>query len=162
MELSEKTGLPELIEDHFWRVGEVKNTNRFGMSLFGPPSGAYVALVKRVKKTKTRDKIIHLPFGIDFSWGYETFEEWDEEELFLEYVTTSEPYFENVYDDNDEKIGVRETSRITRITGDYLTPELILEFAKKILIRQAEINKARGYLGDYPPKHLDRPELENN
>src|SRR5690606_8552152 len=97
-------------EDHFWRVGEVSNRNRLGFSLFGE-EGAYVALVKRTKKVGTQDKVIHLPFGMAFNWGYETVEEWVEEELLREYITSAEPYFEDVYDSEDEKIGVRETSR---------------------------------------------------
>lgn len=164
MEISELTGLPELTEDCFWRVSEVKGESFHGL-MWGRTPGAYLSIIRTKKVEKTRDKMIRLPFGMEFAWGSETYFEEEEETVISDGIWKKELEDVDVYSDDDdapERIGVKEVEYTRRVSADDLTPELILETARLLLESLKLRNKARGYLGDYPPKHLDRPELENN
>ena len=157
MEISELTGLPELPEGYFWRVGESRSDF---LSVFTRPKYAYVAIMHRKTVQKTQDKVIHLPFGIEFTWGYETVEEETTETILSFEIVRTEKVLEDFYGGpEDEKLGVKEVDKVTYLTGDDLTPELILNAARKCFDRWGEIIKSNDLLGDYPPKKLNQ---ENN
>lgn len=161
MTISDKTGLPELPEGQFWRV---ENESNNPWSLLAPlrESGVYVKIVQVTTKNKNVDKIIHLPLGIEFAWGYETKVETEEEVIFSEPVQKIKTVHTNVYDANDELIGIRDVDEYVMVTSAELTSELIFEACEKALVRQEQIRKSRTYLGDYPPKNIDNPEASSD
>lgn len=155
MGISKLTGLPELPEGQFWRVAETQGHSWGGLSL-GLSNIAYVALMTKMTVTSTRPRIIHLPFGLEFVWGSESVTETTDHEILREDIVIEEAYFQNVYanEDDETPIGVRETTRVTRMSGDNVTPEAIVEACEKLLLRKKELEKAHELLGDYPPKSL--------
>lgn len=155
MEISELTGLPKLPEGQFWRVEDAK-APRFLEPFGGRPVGVDVVIMRSKQVGKTQDKIIHLPFGMEFAWGYETVLVDEEEVLFREAVVRIETSHTNVYDADDNLIGIRDVDREVPVNGGELTAELIFTACEKALVRQAAIQKSKAYLGDYPPKHIDR------
>lgn len=151
MEISELTGLPELPEGYFWRVGASRG---YYPSIFTAPKPAYIAIMQRKTVQKSQDKMIRLPFGMEFAWGYETVPVEEIETVLSVDIFRTEKATEDVFDANDEKIGIRDVDKVTRVTGDDLTPELIQSAAESCFARWGEIIKSNDLLGDYPPKTL--------
>jgi hypothetical protein len=154
MTISVETGLPELPKDEmFWRV--VEKNDMAGFGIFGNGPTAYVQLVERIRITKMVPNVLFTLFG---KWKFEYGERPEANEH--DYVHVSSAVYkydivtEDFYDDSDTKIGVKDVRKGRRISGDDLTPELILSHAEDALKRYHEINKSRGYLGDYPPKNI--------
>lgn len=147
------TGLPELPDNLFWRVGgRVDREDGVYLSFFGgrSPNNASVSIMEpytvwEVPKNKKGK----------FKKNAEPVEVHKERTLHYEWVTVTEDYEVNVLDEDDELKGVKTKTRVINVTPDNITPELVLETAQKALDRYNEILVARSYLGDYPPKNLD-------
>ena len=154
MEISILTGLPELPEGQFWRV-EGNRSALFNM--FGSETYAYVTIVRKREVHSTREREYRIPlFDAVFTWGTEPYTEVVEDELISMAVIKTVIKPVNVYDeDGVEKIGVRDEEVEERVTIDNLTPDLILETAKRALARLNEINTSHELIGDYPPKKLE-------
>lgn len=151
------TGMPLLPkEDMFWRVSEKGALSDLRMiSMFDGPPQAVVQLVEVVTTKVVRKKTF------DILWWSFNYGEWAAVET-REVVRVSENVYsyevvaKDFYDEDDNLIGKKEVREGSRVTGDDLTPELIYEHAEKALERYYEMTKSRGYLGDYPPKKLER------
>lgn len=160
MNISALTGLPELPEGLIFRVGEVKHSG-WGLSFLREEQpGAYVAIVRQCKIISEKRKTKKFLWW-DIPFGYENDTSEHEENLvyvnIMETVTVDTP----IFDDDDNEIGVKPVEQKNRIYADDLTQELIVAHAIKAYERWLEITKARGYLGDYPPKNVSEPEIEN-
>jgi len=150
-----ETGLPELQNENlFWRVDE-NDYSMFRMTFGGEPQ-ARVKIIESVKVTRKVPNVFFTLFGKwEIGHGEKTVTEIQEVERVSVPIYRYEVGDEDLYNDDDEKIGVKEVRKGFRVSGDDLTPELILEHAKDALKRYNEINVSRAYLGDYPPKKLE-------
>jgi len=155
MKISNLTGLPELPEGQYWRVGQSGGaTNRLGFSLFGDPIGAYVEIRERGTKIEEVDKTFNI-FGREFVHGTEEKEVETDECVFREFIKRRTPFDVTVYgEDESEPIGVRESFRENYVQAHELTREDILQTVLKLLTRRDEEAKSKELLGDYPPKNL--------
>jgi len=159
MNNQELTELPELPNDAFWRISEYKSS---GYGMFFGRTGAYIAVVVPTRVDKVVPKEIKLPFGITFKYGSKTDSTFSNEEVVRIFITKKTTIDSDVFDDDDNIIGVKERAEEVTVDGDDLTPELILEAAKVAHERYLDILKSRHFLGDYPPKSLAKVIQENS
>lgn len=155
--ISELTGLPELPEGYYWYIGE----NKRSYSIFDiSEPGAYIRIIETVTIKKT---VPHHHKFLFIKWTFGSHVEVEETEncvvnhMFRVTNTSEAP----VFNDDDEEIGVRDVVREINVMADDLTKEIILAGAEIAYKRFVDVKKARGYLGSYPPKHLDRPETDS-
>ena len=116
--------------------------------------GAYISIVERVPVTRDVPQHINLPFGRKIQRKAKVTVTIEDKVFVTVSIVKNELVDTKVYDDNGEERGVKQVMDRTRVSGDDLTPELILEAANEALSRYHEITKSRAYLGDYPPKNL--------
>lgn len=149
-ELNKTTGLPVLPDGQFWRVREV-DESYFGFRM--PTTSTYVEIVEKMTVTKIEDKIYRF-LGLEIAWGTEPKTVETEVVIYQEPIYYTKTVTQDVFDTEGEKIGIRDVEMWETAKTEELTADLILEAAKRALVKLATNNKARGYLGDYPPKSI--------
>jgi hypothetical protein len=143
------TNLPELPTDKnlFWRVAELP---RYGYIFFGPTPASAVAvqIVEKYEELESKLKKNGKPRNRPLKTVVK------ERVLHHTTITREEEHYEDVYDDDGKKIGVKTSTKRVELGKGDLNPEIILATAEKTLTRYLEIVESEKLLGDYPPKTL--------
>lgn len=156
MNNAELTDLPELPAGAFWRISPARRGD--GFMFWGPRTDtARISIME--PQELTEPKYIKI-FGKKIKVGTKTTIEPREFVGKWIYAFAREEEVD-VYNDDDEKIGVKMQKIENPVDSDDLTPAIILENAAQLLERYYEVKKSHKYVGDYPPKRFTEIVREN-